>query len=64
MGKSNFDIPLNSEIVQDIINISKEIENEKENIEPDNKKISQLMYQQLIKGMYLNTVYNRTYNIY
>lgn len=63
MMKNNWTI-LNNEVVHDIMNISKEIEKEKENLEPDKEKIKTLMYQQLIKGMYLNTGFGRKYNPY
>lgn len=55
---------LNQDIKKDVIDIAKQIEEENENIEPDKKKIQKLMYQQLIKGMYLNTGNFRQYNPY
>ena len=55
---------LNNDIKKNIIDIAKQIEEEKNNVEPDNKKIQNLMYQQLIKGMYLNTGNFRQYNPY
>lgn len=55
---------LNDDIKKNIIEIDKEIEEEKNNIEPDKKKIQNLLYQQLIKGMYLNTGNIRQYNPY
>lgn len=57
-GENNLD----SSVINDVIKIAEEIEQEKQNPERDEKKISSLMYEQLIKGMYLNTGYNRFYN--
>jgi hypothetical protein len=55
---------LNQDIKKNVIDIAKQIEEENENIEPDKKKIQNLLYQQLIKGMYLNTGNIRQYNPY
>lgn len=60
----NENLYLNSNIKQNIIDIAKQIEEEQNNIEPDKKKIQNLMYQQMIKGMYLNTGNFRQYNPY
>ena len=46
---------LNSDVVKEVMDIAEKIEKEKQNAEPDTKEISKLMYQQLMKGMYLNS---------
>ena len=38
-----------------------QIEEEQNNNEPDNEKITRLMFKQLIRGMELNTGYGRNY---
>lgn len=60
----NINLYLNQDIKNNVIDIAKQIEEENKNIEPDKKKIQNLMYQQLIKGMYLNTGNFRQYNPY
>lgn len=60
----NINLYLNQDIKNNVIDIAKQIEEENKNIEPDKKKIQNLMYQQLIKGMYLNTGNFRQYNLY
>lgn len=54
---SNF----NADVVKDIREIADKIQDEQKSENPDSKTISQLMYQQLMKGMALNSVYNRYY---
>lgn len=60
----NINLYLNQDIKNNIVDIAKQIEEENKNIEPDKKKIQNLMYQQLVKGMYLNTGNFRQYNLY
>ena len=60
----NINLYLNQDIKKNIVDIAKQIEEENKNIEPDKKKIQNLMYQQLIKGMYLNTGNFKQYNLY
>lgn len=52
---------LNSDVVKDVMDITKQIEEEQKNIEPDAEKITRLLYKQLIRGMELNTGYGRNY---
>lgn len=56
----NFD----SEVVKEVMEITKKIEEEKQNAEPDTNEMTKLMYQQLIKGMYLNSGFQRNYKLY
>lgn len=63
MGK-NINHYLNQDIKNNVIDIAKQIEEENKNIEPDKKKIQNLMYKQLIIGMYLNTGNTKQYNLY
>ena len=60
-SKYNNMMNLNSDVIKDLIDINKEIENEQENNEPDSEKITKLLYKQLIRGMELNTGYGRNY---
>lgn len=55
---------LNSDVVKEVMDIAEKIEKEKQNAEPDTKEISKLMYQQLMKGMYLNSGFQRNYKPY
>lgn len=55
---------INEDIKKSLVNITQQIEEEKKNAKPDEKKMKDLMYQQLIKGMYLNTNITRNYNPY
>jgi hypothetical protein len=57
MNYGNF----NNDVVKDVMQIAEKIEKEKGNAEPDTKQINKLMYQQLIRGMELNTGYNRQF---
>ena len=57
---SNF-MSMNSEVVKDVMDITKQIKEEQENVEPDTEKITKLMYKQLIRGMELNVGYGRYY---
>ena len=56
----NFD----SEVVKEVMEITKKIEEEKQHAEPDTNEMTKLMYQQLIKGMYLNSGFQRNYKLY
>ena len=60
-SKYNNMMNLNSDVIKDLIDINKEIENEQENNEPDSEKITKLLYKQLIRGMELNSGYGRNY---
>lgn len=60
----NINLYLNQDIKNNIVDIAKQIEEENKNIEPDKKKIQNLMYKQLMVGMYLNTGNIRQYNPY
>lgn len=60
----NYYANLNYNIKNEVVDIAKKIDEEKQNVQPDEKKIATLMYQQLIKGMYLNTGNIRNYNPY
>ena len=64
MGRGNVYENLNSDVVNDVKKIAEDIEKERQNPEVDTKKIVTLMYQQLMKGMYLNTGYGRNYKPY
>ena len=64
MGRGNAYVNLDSNIVQDVMKIAEDIEKERQNPEVDEKKIVTLMYQQLLKGMQLNTGYGRNYKPY
>jgi hypothetical protein len=55
---------LNSDVVKEVMDIAEKIEKEKQNAEPDTNEISKLMYQQLMKGMYLNSGFQRNYKPY
>ena len=63
-SKYNNMMSLNSDVVKDVIDITKQIEEEQNNNEPDNEKITRLMFKQLIRGMELNTGYRRNYKPY
>jgi hypothetical protein len=55
----------NKDVINDVVKLAEQIENEKKNIEPDQEMITRLMYQQLLRGMELNSGYNRQfYNPY
>lgn len=55
----------NPNVVEDVMKIAEQIENEKKNVEPNQEQINKLMYQQLLRGMELNSGYNRQfYNPY
>lgn len=60
-SKYNNMMSLNSDVVKDVMDITKQIEEEQKNIEPDTEKITRLLYKQLIRGMELNTGYGRNY---
>ena len=47
--------PLNSEVVKDVIDLNKKIEEEKKKDNPDNKELEKLYMQQLYRGMMINT---------
>lgn len=47
--------PLNSEVVRDVIDLNKKIEEEKKKDNPDNKELEKLYMQQLYRGMMINT---------
>lgn len=64
MGRGNAYVNLDSNIVQDVMKIAEDIKKERQNPEVDEKKIVTLMYQQLLKGMQLNTGYGRNYKPY
>lgn len=63
MSSSKFNnfMSMNSEVVKDVMDITKQIKEEQTSIEPDNEKIAKLMYKQLIRGMELNAGYGRYY---
>lgn len=63
MSSSKFNnfMSINSEVVKDVMDITKQIKEEQTSIEPDNEKIAKLMYKQLIRGMELNAGYGRYY---
>ena len=63
MSSSKFNnfMSMNSEVVKDVMDITKQIKEEQTNIEHDNEKIAKLMYKQLIRGMELNAGYGRYY---
>lgn len=60
-SKYNNFMSMNSEVVKDVMDITKQIKEEQENVEPDTEKITKLMYKQLIRGMELNAGYGRYY---
>lgn len=60
-SKYNNLMSMNSEVVKDVMDITKQIKEEQENIEPDTEKITKLLYKQLVRGMELNTGYGRYY---
>ncbi len=47
--------PLNSEVIKDVIDLNKKIEEEKQKDEPDAKELEKLYMQQLYRGMQINT---------
>ena len=52
-------------VVDDVMNIAKEINEEKKSDMPNQENITKLMYKQLLRGMELNSGYNRQfYNPY
>lgn len=51
----------NTDIINNIKNISDKIDEEFEKEEVDKKKIFELRYQQFIKGLYLSTGINNMY---
>lgn len=59
--------PLNSEVIKDVIDLNKKIEEEKKKDNPDNKELEKLYMQQLYRGMMINATllggnrYNRPY---
>ncbi len=59
-GYANFD----SNVVKEVMEITEKIEKEKQNAEPDKNEMTKLMYQQLIKGMNLNSGFRRNYKLY
>lgn len=56
----NFD----SNVVKEVMDLTEKIEKEKQNAEPDTNELTKLMYQQLIKGMYLNSGFQKNYKPY
>ena len=61
MSSSKFGISkeFDSDVMKNVIETNKEIQQERENPEPDKKKLRKLMCKQLMQGLYLNTGYNR-----
>ena len=55
---------LNTDVVKEVMEIAEKIEKEKQNAEPDTNELTKLMYQQLIKGMNLNSGFQRNYKPY
>ena len=53
MGR--FDPNFNTEVIKDVLELNKKIEEEKEKDHPDPKELEKLYMQQLYRGMELNT---------
>lgn len=53
-----------SDTAKDIMKIAEEIEQEKENIEPDKQKIQKLVYRQFMTGLNMNINTRRNYNVF
>ena len=53
-----------SDTAKDIMKIAEEIEQEKENIEPDKQKIQKLVYRQFMTGLNMNVNTRRNYNVF
>ena len=53
-----------SDTAKDIMKIAEEIEQEKENIEPDKQKIQKLVYRQFMTGLNMNISTRRNYNVF
>ena len=59
--ENRFGTPLNSEVIKDVIDFNKKIEEEKNKENPDPKELEKLYLQQLYRGLEINTGYIRNY---
>ena len=56
-----YNVPFNAEVIKDVIDINKQIEEEKGKNEPDAKELEKLYLRQLYRGMEINSGYLRNY---
>lgn len=56
-----YNVPFNAEVIKDVIDINKQIEEEKGKNEPDAKELEKLYLRQLYRGMEINCGYLRNY---
>lgn len=58
---NRFTAPLNNEVIKDVLELRKEIEEEKKKDNPDPKELEKLYLRQLYRGMEINTHYMQNY---
>lgn len=58
---NRFTAPLNNEVIKDVLELRKEIEEEKKKDNPDPKELEKLYLRQLYRGMEINTHYMQSY---
>lgn len=56
-----YNVPFNTEVIKDVIDINKQIEEEKGKNEPDAKELEKLYLRQLYRGMEINSGYLKNY---
>lgn len=55
---------INSDVAKNVIEISEQINEEKNNPEPDVEKIQKLIYRQFMAGLTMNVGQYRNYKLY
>ena len=55
---------INPDAAKKIMKIAKELEDEKQQIIPDEEKMKKLVYRQFMAGMEINTGQGRNYKLY
>ena len=63
MTDNRYTRPLNSEVIKDVIDLNKKIEEEKSKDNPDPKELEKLYLRQLYRGMEINTGFIGNYGI-